>query len=150
MKPPTLTRRVIAGTLSVPTFVISLYTIPNAIIRTAILHRNQIDSGFAIGVSLWCLMAWMAWRGIRYAFNPQSWNIPRVNSIKVSLGLVLIAVNVNLTLRPERATFKAANSSEQTGMWIAAVAMIAGGLCLVYSGVSDKKKFFLPSIAAEQ
>jgi hypothetical protein len=56
---------------------------------------------------------------------------------------------VGSALRPEHATFKAANAAEQIGMWISSALMIGTGILLIYWGISDKKKYLLPKTAAQ-
>jgi hypothetical protein len=92
----------------------------------------------------------MGWRGLRYAFNPTFWNVPRVNSIKISIGLTMVVMSLNTTFRPDVARYKASNSDEQLGMWIAAIVMIGAGLLLLYSGITDRKKQPAQAVATEQ
>jgi hypothetical protein len=146
MAPPTLTRRILAGMIATPLFVISLFLIPNALVRSLLVRQQALDLDFALGLLVWSITAWMAWRGIRYAFNRRSWNIPRTNSIKVGFGFLFL---VGSALRPEHATFKAANAAEQIGMWISSALMIGTGILLIYWGISDKKKYLLPKTAAQ-
>jgi hypothetical protein len=101
-----------------------------------------------IYVGLVCFFIWGGIRAVKMGFGSEPVTVPQMTVWKLTVGFLLITIEIKNRLQPAPHPFKAANEAQAFGMLIAELFFYALGIWLIVSGVRAKYKN--PAIPVDQ
>jgi hypothetical protein len=113
-------------------------------------RRGHAFSGidWFIYVGLICFFIWGGLRAVRMGFGTEEIVVSQMKVWKLTLGFLLITIEIKNRLEPGPNLFKPANEAQALGMLITEVLFYALGVWLIVSGI--RAKYNNPAVSVDQ